>query len=207
MTCAAALLVPAVRSASAQGVLDQWRSVQVPPPPELQRVTVDPSNTALVILDMYATSCSQEQRPACVQTIPHVQKLLADARAHHMKVIYTAGPPGGTGPSEPTSALARREGEPTMHGGADKFMGSDLEKTLKDANIKTIIMVGTSAEAAVLYTGSHAALLNYDVIIPVDGISSATPFPELATIWIMKNTSPQVTRHVTMTKTDLISYK
>jgi nicotinamidase-related amidase len=207
MACAAALLVPAVRSASAQGVIDQWRSVQVPPPPELKPVTVDPANTALLVLDMYATSCNQQQRPSCVPTIPHVQKLLADARSHHMKVIYTAGPAGGTGPAEPLPALARQEGEPTAHGMADKFMGSDLEKLLKDANIKTIITVGTSADAAVLYTGSHAAFLGYDVIIPVDGISSETQFPELYTVWHMKNTVGQVSRHVTLTKTDLITYK
>jgi nicotinamidase-related amidase len=33
-------------------------------------------------------------------------------------------------------------------------------------------MVGTSANDAILYTGTGAALRNYKVIVPVDGISS-----------------------------------
>ncbi len=36
----------------------------------------------------------------------------------------------------------------------DKFLHTDLEKILKDKGIKTVIAVGTSANGAVLYTGS-----------------------------------------------------
>jgi nicotinamidase-related amidase len=194
-------------AANAQSILDTWKSVPVPPAPELQPVTVDAAHSALLILDMYATSCSEAQRPRCVVTIPHVQHLLADARAHKMMVIYSAGPPAGNGPTKPTDALAQLPSEPTVRAGADKFLGSDLEKLLTDGGIKTVIVVGTSADGAVLYTASHAAQNNLDVVVPVDGMSSVNPFSELYTAWHLKNTTGSISRHVTLTKADMVTVK
>ena len=54
----------------------------------------------------------------------------------------------------------------------DKFLGTDLEKILKDKGIATVIIVGTAAHGAVLYTGSGAAMRGMNVIVPVDGMSS-----------------------------------
>ena len=38
--------------------------------------------------------------------------------------------------------------------GPDKFIGSDLEKTLKDKGIKTVVAMGTQAQTSVLHTGA-----------------------------------------------------
>ena len=35
-----------------QTIIDNWNTISVPPAPELKPVTVDPQNTALLILDM-----------------------------------------------------------------------------------------------------------------------------------------------------------
>jgi len=41
--------------------------------------------------------------------------------------------------------------------GPDKFLGTVLERILKDRGIQTAITVGTVSHAAVLYTASGAA--------------------------------------------------
>jgi hypothetical protein len=44
------LLAAAVAPASAQSIIDQWSAVPVPPPPKLEKVTIDPKSTALMVM-------------------------------------------------------------------------------------------------------------------------------------------------------------
>ena len=62
--------------------------------------------------------------------------------------------------------------------GPDKFINSDLEKTLKDKGIKTVVAMGTQAQTSVLHTGGEAALRGFKVIVPVDAMSADDLFPE-----------------------------
>jgi nicotinamidase-related amidase len=207
-SCALAVLLPGVPAASAQTIIDEWRSIAVPPPPELQPVTVDPAHTALLILDMNGTACSDRQRPRCAHNLPNVQKLLADARAHKMLVVYSTGVlVPGVPPNPPADAIAPQQGEPILHAPVDKFVDSDLEKILKDRGINTVIVTGTSADGAVLYTASHATELGMTAIVPVDGMSSINPFAELYTAYHLKNTAASVSQHTTLTRANMISYK
>src|SRR5438477_6913914 len=48
----AALIMGFTVSAAAGDILDDWDSVKLPAKPELKTVTLDPSTTALLILDM-----------------------------------------------------------------------------------------------------------------------------------------------------------
>ena len=92
-----------------------------------------------------------------------------------------------------------------MTSGPDKFLGTELEKILKERNIKSVIVVGTAAHGAVLYTASGAALRGMHVIVPVDGISAESLYPEQYTVWNLAN-APRVSNQVTITRTDLITY-
>jgi nicotinamidase-related amidase len=204
---AAAIPLALSAPACAQTILDNWKSVAVPAAPGAYPVVVDTAHTALLILDMYATSCSEAQRPSCVKTLPHVKALLDQARAHGMLVVYSAGPPANNGPSEPIDVLARRPNEPTVRGAADKWFGSELETLLKVHDIQTVIVTGTSADGAVLYTASGAAMRNMTAIVPVDGISSITPFAEAYTVWHLKNTTGTVSRHIVLTKTNEVTMR
>lgn len=67
--------------------------------------------------------------------------------------------------------LAPRDGEWVVRGGADKFIGSDLEQRLKDKGIKTVIVTGTSAQGAVVGTSNGAVQRGYKAVVPVDGMS------------------------------------
>ena len=96
-------------------------------------------------------------------------------------------------------------GEPSVLSGPDKFLHTDLEKILKDKGIKTVIAVGTSANGAVLYTASAAALRGMDVIVPVDGMSSADDYADLSTAAVLTS-APLVSKKVTLTKIDMVKF-
>jgi len=78
-----------------------------------------------------------------------------------------------------------------------------LEKILKEKGVKTVIVVGTAAEGAVLNTASQAALRGFKVIVPVDGVlSSATAYAEQYAAWHLAN-SPRIGPQVTLTRIGL----
>jgi nicotinamidase-related amidase len=126
-----------------------------------------------------------------------------------MMVVYSTGPvtPATTTPPKSPDALTPLPGDPIVRTGADKFLGSDLEKLLAARGIRSVIIVGTSAEGAVLYTASSAALRNMTAIVPVDGYSAVNPFAELYTAWHLKNAPATISSHVTLTRTDLVTLR
>jgi nicotinamidase-related amidase len=191
-------------NAFAQTIVDEWATVKVPAAPELKSVTIDPKATALLVMDINKQTCNTDRRPRCVAAIPKVQKLLADARAKGVPVIYSLS--GTATPADIMKELAPREGEPVLPAvGPDKFLGTDLEKILTDKGIKAVITVGTAAHGAVLHTASAAALRGMQVIVPVDAMSADTAYPEQYTTWHLANAA-RVSARVTLTKVDLIRY-
>jgi len=186
----------------AANIVDEWASVQAPPPPALKPVTVDPSTTALLMLDFLKQNCGK--RPRCVASVPAVKKLLGEARAAKATVIYSYFD-HHTAADILDKGLDPVAGEASVTSFADKFLNTDLDKLLKDNGIKTVIAVGTSANGAILYTGSGAALRGYNVIVPVDGISSADTYSEQFGTWQLAN-GPTFSQRVTITKIDMIKF-
>ncbi|HUZ67354.1 MAG TPA: isochorismatase family protein [Beijerinckiaceae bacterium] len=204
---AAALIVAAgvlgaAAPASAKTIIDEWASVKAPPAPTLKSVTVDPKTTALLVLDLVKKTCNEKVRPRCFASLPKIKAFLAQARAHKMLVIYSLY--GGT-TADIDPSVAPLGSEPVVTSHANKFIHTDLEKTLRTKNIKTIIPVGTVADGAVLFTASQAALLGFKVIVPVDGSSAISTYAEQATAWILA-TAPTVGQNVTLTRFDLIGW-
>ena len=103
--------------------------------------------------------------------------------------------------------LAPRDAEPVLPAGPgpDKFIDSDLDNILKSRGVKTLIVVGTQAQTAVLHTGAGAAFRGYRVVVPIDGMSSDTAFPELYTAWHLATTS-RIGEFVTLTATEMIEF-
>jgi nicotinamidase-related amidase len=187
--------------AGSQTIVDEWSSVQAPPPPQVVPITVDAKETALLLLDLAKQNC--DPRPRCIASLPKIQRLTTQARERGVAVIYSLA--GKSTMADVRPEVAPRGGEPSVRAGPDKFLNTELDKILKDRGIRTVIVVGTAAEGAVLYTGSGAALRGYRVVVPVDGASSTTPYPEQYTIWHLGN-SPRFGWQVTMTRTDLIKF-
>jgi nicotinamidase-related amidase len=189
--------------ASAQTIVDEWSMVKTPPAPELKSVTVIPKVTALLLLDFNRQTCNAEKRPRCIASIPKVQKLLTDARAKGVYVVYSLSP--GAAVADIASQLAPFGKEPVVTSGPDKFLGTDLEKILKTKGIKTVIVTGTAAHGAVLYTASSAAFRGMQVIVPVDGLSAENTYAEQYVAWNMVN-APLVSSRSVLTKIDMIKY-
>lgn len=198
--CAAVLLNA---PASGQTVLDEWSSVQAPPPVGARPVTVDPKTTALLLLDFNRQTCNAERRPRCVASVPKARRLLADARSRGMAVLYSLS--AGATAADIAPELAPQTGEPVVTSGPDKFLGTDLERLLRDRGVRTVIVAGTAAHGAVLATASGAALRGMAIIVPADGISAESLYPEQYTLWHLLN-APRIGGQTTVTRTDLITY-
>jgi nicotinamidase-related amidase len=128
---------------------------------------------------------------------------LNQARARKTSIIYSVTPTAT--PADILKEVAPLEGEPMVKAMAQKFLGTDLEKILKDKGIKTVVLVGTAAHGAVLLTGSEAAFRGFKVIVPVDGMSSENTYFEQYTAYHLTN-APGVGQQVTLTRIDMIKY-
>jgi nicotinamidase-related amidase len=189
-------------SARAADIVSEWASVKAPPAPTLKPATLDPKTTALLLMDFLPKGYCAE-KPRCVASLPAMKKLLAAARASHATVIYSLA--GNFTAADIEKDIAPQSGEPVVKSHADKFIHTDLEKILKDKGIKTVIVNGTAANGAVLYTGSHAALLGMNVVVPVDGLSSGDLYAEQLTVWQLEH-GPGFGKNVTITRSDLIKF-
>ena len=58
--------------AKAETIIDEWPKVEIPPTPELKKVTVDPKTTVLLVMGFVRDSCNAQRRPRCAATSPAV---------------------------------------------------------------------------------------------------------------------------------------
>jgi len=185
-------------------VIEAWKGVKIPPAPGMKPVVLDAATTALLLLDFNKQVCNDEKRPRCIASIPAVAKLAEKARGSRVAVIYSLT--AGSSMGDVAPLLAAKAGEQAVTSGPDKFLGTDLERILRERGIKTVIVAGTAAHGAVLYTASGAALRGFKVILPVDGLSAEDLYPEQYTVWHLLN-APRVSSLVTVTRTDMISFR
>lgn len=201
------MIVFTVAAASVQAqtkdVIDEWATVQAPKPPALKEVTLDPKTTALLVLDIVKQTCNNERRPRCVASVAKIQGFLSQARAKGLSVVHSITT--AATPADILKEVTPLGGEPIVKAPADKFLGTDLEKILKEKGIKTVVVVGTAAHGAVLNTGSQAAFRGFRVIVPVEGMSAENTYFEQYTAYHLAN-APGVGQQVTLTKIDMIKY-
>jgi len=185
--------------------ISEWKDLAFPPAPEVKPAKVEAATTALLLLDFTNQTCTQERRPRCAAQVPGLAKLLADARAKNVFVVYSVAT-AGSDRKDILAALAARDGDPVLPPlGPDKFIGSDFEKMLKDKGIQTLIIAGTAAHTSVLHTGGEAALRGFKVVAPVDGMSSNEAFTEAFTAWHLVNAA-RIMNAVTLTRVGMISF-
>jgi nicotinamidase-related amidase len=200
----AALVSPltlAAAPARAQNIIDEWATVKPPAAPALKPVTIDSKTTALLMLDFMNQNCGK--RPRCIASIPAMAKLLGEARTAKAAVVYSLIHNSTT--ADVIKDVAPKADEPSVMSGPDKFLDTDLEKILKDKGITTVIVTGTAANGAVLFTAAGAALRGMNVIVPVDGMSALDPYAELTTAYTLAN-APLIAPKTTLTTTDMIRF-
>lgn len=184
--------------------LDEWTKIQAPPPPTVETISLDPSKTALLVLDLNRPPCDPATRPRCAATIPAAQVLLEKARVAGVYTVYTLGMGGTTADMDdrikPTGAEAAFSAPP------NKFLQSDLDNLLRSRGIETVISMGAASNGSILYTSSEAAFRGYKVVVPVDGVSAATPYAEQFTLWQLVN-GPAVSTRVRLSRTSQITFE
>lgn len=191
---------PVLASPIDSTIIDEWQTIMAPPAPEVKPVSIDPKTTALLILDIQSQTAIQ--RPLGMSTVIKINNLLQKSRNSSMLIVYSLTP---TGKYEDIIPLVEPLlGEPIVKSGVDKFYNTELDGILKEKGIKTLIITGTAAHGAVLHTATGAALRNYQVIIPVDGMSAINQYAEQYTAWHMMN-SPGTRTKVTLTEMSLIT--
>jgi nicotinamidase-related amidase len=195
----------AAGAAHSASVIDDWNSAKLPAPPALKPVTLVPNETALLVMDFTVQTCTPERRKRCADSVPKVKAFVEAARAKGALIIYSVAVPGSV-PGDVLKELAPAGGEEVLPPlGPDKFINSDLEKTLHDKGIKTVVAMGTQAQTSVLHTGGEAALRGFKVVVPVDAMSADDLFPELYTAWHLANAA-RISSQVTLTKLDMIGF-
>jgi nicotinamidase-related amidase len=190
---------------SAQDLIEEWATARLPAPPTLKPANLTGNETALLVMDFTKQTCTPERRKRCSDSVPRVQKFVADARAQGAMIIYSVAVPNSVA-ADILPALTPRPGEKVLPPlGPDKFINSDLENTLKEKGIKTLVTMGTQAQTSVLHTSATAALKGFKVVVPVDGMSADDVFPELYTAWHL-STAARISANVTLTKFDMMKF-
>jgi nicotinamidase-related amidase len=201
----ATMLALASATAQAQTLIEEWDQAKFPPAPALKPAKIVPAETALLVMDFTKQTCTAERRKRCADSVPKVVKLVDEARGKGVLVIYSVAVPNSV-PADILPELKPAAGEQVLPPlGPDKFINSDLEKTLKDKGIKTVVAMGTQAQTSVLHTGATAALKGFKVIVPVDGMSADNVFPEAYTAWHLA-TAARISANVTLTRFDMIGF-
>jgi nicotinamidase-related amidase len=207
MMIAGVLLIPfyfciaPVHAADEKSIIDLWGTVVVPPPVDLKAVKVEPAKTAFLVLDIEQRTCNAEARPRCVAAVPGIKAFLEKARAKGLLIVYSLTNLGT--PETILPGMKPLGTEPIVKSSVDKFYNTELEKILREKGIETVIIVGTTAEGAVLHTATAAAMRGFQVIVPIDGMSAGTLYAEQYTAWHLVN-APGSRQRTTLTRWDMI---
>ena len=170
-------------------------NVEVPEYEVHEEVRVDPTKTALIIVDMQNDFVKEGGTlvvPDAQATVPTIKGLLDSARESRIKVVFTQdthneGDPEweiwpehvreGSWGWEIVEELKPLEDEVVIRKVRyDAFYGTHLDHFLRIWEVDTLIICGTVANICVHYTAASAALRWYGVIIPKDATSALDPF-------------------------------
>ena len=171
------------------------RLIEVPEYELQADVRVDPTRTALVVVDMqndFVREGGGLLVPDAEATIPAIRTLLDTARARGMRVVYSQdthreGDPewqiwpeharDGSWGWEIVDELAPAPDDVVLRKlRYDAFYGTPLDHMLRLWGVDTLVICGTVANICVHYTAASAALRWYEVVIPRDAISALDPF-------------------------------
>ncbi len=171
------------------------QTLEVPAYEMQDEVRVNPTRTALVVVDMqndFVTEGGSLVVPDAESTIPAIGTLLELARAYGMRVVFTQDSHRDGDPEwriwpeharedswgwQIVEALAPREDETVIRKVRyDGFYGTSLDHLLRLWGVSTLVICGTVANICVHYTAASAALRWYDVVIPRDAVSALDPF-------------------------------
>ncbi|MBD3191219.1 MAG: isochorismatase family protein [Candidatus Heimdallarchaeota archaeon] len=183
-------------------IIEEWPDIELPDPPVPQEISVNVDDTALLLLDIQNNNCNEDRRLRCAQRVEQFYRpFLLKARKKSMTIVYSLTSSAEV--KDIREEVKPIKNEPVVKSSVDKFRGTELEEILKSKGIKKVIIIGTSAEGAVLNTATGASLRGFEVIVPIEGVSSSYPYAEQYTIWHLMN-SPGTRRNTKITRINWI---
>ena len=181
---------------------------QGPHRPDPKPLTLDAKTTAVLVLDMNARCDDPKQ--VCSRIAPAVGEFLDTARGAAVPIIYTVsatvkGKPLG----ELATALRHKDGEPVIYPDAfDKFVGGELQDWLRSKGAKTLVITGSSTNAAVLYTATTAARMYHNqVVIPVDGVNANSQYEHEYSLHQFTVLPSEANKQFQFTKLGMITFR
>ncbi|KGQ21191.1 nicotinamidase [Thermus filiformis] len=169
--------------------------VELPEIPKESQVELPARETALIVVDMQNDFAHPEGAlfvPDAPKTIPVIRRLLDEARARGVRVVFTQDwhreddpefriwpvhAVAGTWGAEIVEELRPLKGELVVQKVRyDAFYGTPLDHYLHLWGVKHVVVTGTVANICVLHTAGSAALRWYQVVLPEDATSALTPF-------------------------------
>ncbi len=177
-------------------------TVSIPEIPVKDQLTINPSNTALVVVDMqndFVRPNGALQVEAAADTVDGIAGLLDTARSHGVHIAFTQDthteddkefelwPPHcieGTEGWEIIDDLPREDGDLVVQKNRyDGFYETPLDHYLTRVwDVDNLIIVGTVANICVGQTAASAGLRWFHVITPADGISAQTEFDQASAL-------------------------
>lgn len=186
-------------------------TLQMPATPEPARVTLDPKTTALIVLDFVEDTCNPQ--PSCRnQMLPAMTPFMERVRKAGLVVVY--------GTRERNMAHWLKEVAPmpgdikVLNVAQDRFYKTDLDKSLKEKGIKTLIMAGWKISGSITYTAVAAMVHDYTVVIPMDTTSAGSGYETTIGFYNVLNSgnanlanAPLKPKAVTLTRTDMVTFQ
>ncbi|MEA2657457.1 MAG: hypothetical protein QOF64_35 [Candidatus Binatota bacterium] len=185
-----------------------WAAQEGPNRPEAKPMTLDSKSTAILVLDLNARCDDPNQ--VCSKIIAPLGDFLDKARAAAVPIVYSVSAAAKGKPiGELAAPLRRKESETVIYPDAfDKFYGGELQAFLKDKGAKTVIITGSSTNAAVLYTATTAARMHrYSIVIPMDGVNAATRYEQEYAIHQFTVLPSEANKLFQFTNLSLISFR
>ncbi len=176
--------------------------------PEAKPVTLDSKSTAILVLDLNARCDDPKQ--VCAKITTPLGDFLDKARAAGVPIIYSVSAAAKGKPlGELALPLRRKEGERVIYPDAfDKFVGGELLAFLKEKGAKTLIVTGSSTNAAVLYTATTAArMYRYNIVIPMDGVNASSLYEHEYAIHQFTVLPSQANKLFQFTNLSMISFR
>jgi nicotinamidase-related amidase len=141
--------------------------------PQPERLKLNGKTTAIAVLDLSARC--ENPGEVCAQLMEPLVEFLETARKVSVPILYTISAAArGTPLGEVAAPLKRRVSEPVLYPDAfDKFTCGELTLELDKSNCRSLVIVGSATNFAVLYTATTAArIYRYEVVIPLDGVNA-----------------------------------
>jgi nicotinamidase-related amidase len=141
--------------------------------PEPESLKLGTATTVIAVLDL-SRRC-ENPKEVCSKLMAPLGEFLARARRASVPILYTISAAAkGTPLGEVAAPLDRLAAEPVLYPDAfDKFFGGELKAQLDRWNCRSLVLVGSATNFAVLYTATTAArVFYYDVVVPLDGVNA-----------------------------------